>query len=96
MACFIVLIVKECVVIRVRYLTADMSCSVYSQKRKDQSLHQRRDYMRRIATRLPSKVKVLKLQDFIDYSVSHYDELGRVLSKALKDPTIPQQKKRIV
>lgn len=52
--------------------------------------------MRRIATRLPSKVKVLKLQDFIDYSVSHYDELGRVLSKALKDPTIPQQKKRIV
>lgn len=52
--------------------------------------------MRRLGTRLPSKVKVLKLQDFIDYSVSHYDELGRVLSKALKDPTIPQQKKRIV
>ena len=52
--------------------------------------------MKRRGTLIPSKVKALKLQDFIDYSVSHYDELGRVLSKALKNPNVPRQKKRTV
>lgn len=52
--------------------------------------------MKRRGTLLPSKVKVIKLQDFIDYSVSHYDELGRVLSKALKNQDLPRQKKRTV
>ena len=53
--------------------------------------------MKRHSTLLQSKIKSgLKLQDFIDYSVSHYDELGRVLSKALKNPQIPSQKKRAI
>lgn len=52
--------------------------------------------MKRRNTLLPTKMNILKLQDFIDYSVFNYDELGRVLSKALKNPNVNQPKKRTV
>lgn len=56
----------------------------------------RRTAMKRRNTLLPTKMNILKLQDFIDYSVFNYDELGRVLSKALKNPNVNQPKKRTV